>query len=90
MKSLPLSPQRLPEPDMSAPSALADNVGAILDRAAALAELLEQVDPASDSIMHDGRHPFTETARALWLEIQDAKTYLAAHLAQGAKLKEVA
>jgi hypothetical protein len=83
--TLPLSPSRLSNHDESMPGAIYDNLGAILDRASALAAMIHRTDPATDEILLDppvdrvGSHPINKTAFALWLEIQDAKAYLRAH-----------
>jgi hypothetical protein len=84
MNQLPLSPSRLSNHDESMPGAIYDNLGAILDRAAALAAMIHRTDPATDEILIDpeggiGSHPINKTAYALWLELQDAKAYLRAH-----------
>lgn len=80
MKNIPLSRTRLihETDDLSDEAALLDNLGMMLDRAAALAATLEQIDPGSDSVMmnHGDQHPFRLTAYAIWLELQDAKAYL--------------
>jgi hypothetical protein len=84
MKTLPLSPCRLLDPNVNAIEynlgALQDNMFSFLERAAALAAVLEQIDPASDAFLRnkDDPHPVNSTARTLWLDLQDARTYLEA------------
>lgn len=91
MKTLPLSPCRLLDSKVSALGSLQDNMFSFLERAAALAAVLEQIDPASDSFMRNkDRHPVNVTAHALWLDIQDAKTYLEAWAAAQSRAKEAA
>jgi hypothetical protein len=62
----------------TSPIDLRDDLGAILERAAALAAMLYKSEPAIHEL-DKGRHPVNETAYALWLEIQDAKTCLSAY-----------
>jgi hypothetical protein len=66
------------EDGTNSPIDLRDDLDAILERAAGLAAMLYKAEPAIHEL-DKGRHPVNETAYALWLEIQDAKTCLSAY-----------
>lgn len=90
-RNLPLSPRRIIS-DMDMSGSLMDNMNGFLDRAAAIAAMIDNTDPRNDG---RDRHPIQDAAQALWLEIQDAKTFLQAydhqqHLELRAAAKEAA